>query len=225
MILCTCHMIYTCMCMRHDVFVPTFWYLQACACDISILFLNLLWASDVQGCWKLWSKLVQAMACCLTAPSHYLNQCWQINSVFIGHLPEGNFTGNAQDHSPWYGVENYQFKTQAYLTGAIELTHWGRVTHIFVIKLTIIGSDNGLLPDRHQAIIWTNAGLLLIGRWGTNFSEILIEILTFSFKKMRLKVSSAKRRPFCLSLNVLKQPMLGLVQYCCAFMSLMLMGC
>ena len=85
------------------------------------------------------------------------------------------------------------------------LTHWGRVTHICVSKLTtIIDSDNGLLPDRRQAIIWTNAGLLLIGPLGTNFSEILIGILTFSFKKMRLKVSSAKRRPLCLGLNVLK---------------------
>ena len=83
------------------------------------------------------------------------------------------------------------------------LTHWGRVTHICVNKLTIIGSDNGLSPDRRQAIIWTNAGILLIGPLGTNFSEILIEILTFSFKKMRLKVLSAKRRPFCLGLNVL----------------------
>ena len=37
------------------------------------------------------------------------------------------------------------------------------MTHICVSKLTIIGSDNGLSPDRRQAIIWTNAGLLLIG--------------------------------------------------------------
>ena len=64
------------------------------------------------------------------------------------------------------------------------LTHWGRVTHMSVSKLTIIGSDNGLSPDWRQAIIWTNPG-------------------TFSLKKMRLKVSSAKRRPFCLGLNVL----------------------
>ena len=78
------------------------------------------------------------------------------------------------------------------------------MTHICVSKLTIIGSDNGLSPDRSNAIIWTNAGLLLIGPFLTNFSEILIEILTFSFKKMRLKVSSANRRPFCLGLNVLK---------------------
>ena len=77
------------------------------------------------------------------------------------------------------------------------------MTHICVSKLTIIGSDNGLSPDRRQAIILTNAGILLIGPLGTNFSEILIEILTFSVKKMRLKVSSAKRRPFSLSFNVL----------------------
>ena len=74
----------------------------------------------------------------------------------------------------------------------MELTHWGRVTHICVNKLTIIGSDNGLSPGRRQAIIWTNAGILLIGPWGTNFSEILSEIHTFSFKKMRLKKSSGK---------------------------------
>ena len=42
------------------------------------------------------------------------------------------------------------------------LTHWGGVTHICVSKLTIIGSDNGLSPGRRQAIIWTNAGILLI---------------------------------------------------------------
>ena len=45
----------------------------------------------------------------------------------------------------------------------IRLTHWGRVTHICVGKLTIIGSDNGLSPERRQAIIWTNDGILLIG--------------------------------------------------------------
>ena len=84
-----------------------------------------------------------------------------------------------------------------------ELTHWGRVTHICVSNLTIIGSDNGLSPGRRQAIIWTNAGILLIGALQTHFSEILIKIITFSFNKKRLKVSSAKWRPFCLDLNVL----------------------
>ena len=84
------------------------------------------------------------------------------------------------------------------------LTHWGRVTHISVGNLTIIGADNGLAPGRPQAIIQTNAGIFLIGPLGTNFSEILIGIQTFSIKKMHLKMSSAKWRPFCPGLNVLK---------------------
>ena len=83
------------------------------------------------------------------------------------------------------------------------LTHWGRVTHIWVGNLTVIGPDNGLSPGRRQAIIWTNSWILLIGPWGTNFSKNLIGIHTFSFKKIHLKMSSAKWPPFCLSLNVL----------------------
>ena len=77
------------------------------------------------------------------------------------------------------------------------------MTHICVGKQTIIGSDNGLSPGRRQAIIWTNAGILLNGPLGTNFSEFSIVIQTFSFNEMHLKMSSAKWRPFCLGLSVL----------------------
>ena len=84
------------------------------------------------------------------------------------------------------------------------LTHSGQVTHIGVGNLIIIGSDNGLSRGQCQAIIWTNAWILSIGPWRKNFSEILIQNRTFSLKKMRLKMSSGKWRPFCLGLNVLK---------------------
>ena len=84
------------------------------------------------------------------------------------------------------------------------LIHWGRVMHICVGNLTIIGSDNGLSPGRRQATTWTNVGILFIGPLGTNFSEMLIEIHTFLFKKIHLKMSSGKWQPFCLGLNVLK---------------------
>ena len=83
------------------------------------------------------------------------------------------------------------------------LIPWGRVTHICVVKPTIIGSDSGLSPGRRQAIIWTNTGILSTGPLGTNFIEILIGIQTFSFKKMHLKMSSAKCCQFLLGLNVL----------------------
>ena len=91
------------------------------------------------------------------------------------------------------------FRSQTYKA----LTHWGRVTHICVGKLTIIGSVNDLTPGRRQAIIWTNAGILLIRTLGTNFNDFLSEIRAFSFKKMHFKMSSGKWRPSCLGLNVL----------------------
>ena len=97
------------------------------------------------------------------------------------------------------GVHHHNISPSAFVV----LTHWGWVTHICVGTNTNIDSDNGLSPGRRQAIIWTNAGILLIVPLATNFSEILIEILTFSFQKMRLKVSSVKWRPSCLGLIVL----------------------
>ena len=44
---------------------------------------------------------------------------------------------------------------------------------------------------RH-AITRTNAGVSSIGNLGTNFNEIWISLLSFSFKKMHLKMLSAK---------------------------------
>ena len=76
--------------------------------------------------------------------------------------------------------------------------HLSLVPHIYAsANLVSIGSDNGLSPRRYQAIIWTNAGILLIGPLGTNFSEILIKRQNFSFTKMQLKVLSVMWRPFC----------------------------
>ena len=77
------------------------------------------------------------------------------------------------------------------------LSHWGRVTHIYVSKLAIIGSDNDLSPGQRQAIIWTNDGILLIRHLGTKFNETSIKIHAFSFKKIHLKMSSQKWQPFC----------------------------
>ena len=58
-----------------------------------------------------------------------------------------------------------------------------RPSDVCVSKLTITDSKNGLSPGQCQAIIWTNAGILLIWPLGTNFREILIKIHTFSLKK------------------------------------------
>ena len=85
--------------------------------------------------------------------------------------------------------------------------------HTYVSKLAIIDSDNALSPARRQAIIWTNAGILLIQTLVTNFSEILREIHTFSFKKMHLEMLSGKWWKFVLSLIVLKCMIMFLKRY------------
>ena len=77
-------------------------------------------------------------------------------------------------------------------------THGGQVTHICVSKLTIIGSDKGLLSGQCQTIIWMNAGILLIRPLAKNLNEILIEIHTFSFKKILWKMAAILSQPQCV---------------------------
>ena len=91
------------------------------------------------------------------------------------------------------------------------LTHWGRVTHICVNKLAIIGSDNGLSPGWRQAIIWTNTGILLIWTLGPNFSEISREIHAFSFKKMHFcEMASILSQPQCVN-NKIQECLVGCI--------------
>ena len=75
--------------------------------------------------------------------------------------------------------------------------------YLFITTKPIIGSVNGLSPNRPQAIIWTNAVLLSVGHSGTNFWQIIFKSQTFSLRKMHLKMSSGKCRPFGLGLNLL----------------------
>ena len=103
----------------------------------------------------------------------------------------------------WYEMFHIWISVWLKLDFSLVLTHWGLMTHVCISKLTNIGSDNGLSPGWCQAIIWTNAGILFIGILGTNFSEILSEIHVFSFKRMHLKMLSAKWPQLCLCLNVL----------------------
>ena len=97
-----------------------------------------------------------------------------------------------------------EFRLQSVAVSYVDfvlLTLWDRVPDIRLTTLGIIGSNNGLSHGRCQAIIWTNAEILLIGPLGRNFSEIAIH--TFSLTKMHLKISSVKWRPCCLGLCVL----------------------
>ena len=121
----------------------------------------------------------------LQAPRHILQWNFSWNSITLAIIQEK-------------ALEIVFCKVSAFVSGF----NGGRVT-LCVSKLTIIVPDNGLSPGGRQAIIWTNDGMLLIWPLGTNFSEISIEVHIFSFKKMQLKISSAKCRRFRLRLNAL----------------------
>ena len=76
--------------------------------------------------------------------------------------------------------------------------------HICIGEITLIGSNNALLAGRHQAIIWTNTGILLIGPLGTNFSEILnrnsyIFIQENVFENVSWKMFSILSWPQCVN--------------------------
>ena len=51
-----------------------------------------LWSSDAIWRHRTWSTLTQVMACCLTAPSHYLNQSWLIISKAQSHSSGNHIT-------------------------------------------------------------------------------------------------------------------------------------
>ena len=86
------------------------------------------------------------------------------SKLHVTGLCEGNspMTGEfrAQRASNTENVSIWWHHHAVYIHMESCLTHWGRVTHICVGNLTIIGSDNGLSPGRRQAIIWTKAGIL-----------------------------------------------------------------
>ena len=120
------------------------------------------------------------------------------NSPGTGEFP-AQMASNAESVSIWWRHHEKVkwmevWAARVLLSSIYTITLWGRVTHICVSKLTSIGTDNGLPPGRRQVIIWSNDGILLIGFLGSNFSEILIGIPTFSFNKIHLKISSGKWR-------------------------------
>ena len=113
---------------------------------------------------------------CITMTLHMVS--W-VETVVSDDLPT-----HQADYAGW-GCWSTSHRIEMWFcfTSIVALTHWGRVVHICVGNLTIIGSNIGLSPGRHQAIIWTNAGIFSIWLLGTNFSEISIKIETFHSMK------------------------------------------
>ena len=76
------------------------------------------------------------------------------------------------------------------------------MTHIWVIRLTIIGSDNGLLPDQRQAIIRTNATILLMGLFSEFFYQnLFIFIHKYAFENGACKMATILPQAQCINIE------------------------
>ena len=139
---------------------------------------------------------------CLAYPVYMLK--WSTRRL----KPNGNIVIRPKSGGAWRTKPNRSLFPERHKTHSFIILSTRFVFHSTrgtgVSKLTIIGSDNDLSLGRCQAIIWTNAAILLIEHLGTKVNGIIIEIHTFSFKKIHSKMSSAKWQPFCICLNVLR---------------------
>ena len=75
--------------------------------------INSLLPGDALWWYRSWSTLAQIMACCLIAPSHYLNHCWLLISKVLWHSPESNFSASDYAATRYDEFENYNFKISA----------------------------------------------------------------------------------------------------------------
>ena len=152
------------------------------------------WSRGQAKKWKLWVQAqfyLEGQGQPTPKPPNLVILVWKGHKLSRGQAKGWHTDGRMDTHTQTETTtvpegQNWPWVKTATLLGHRQdkaLTHWGRVTHICVSEIIKIGSDNGLSPGRRQAIIWTNAGILLIGPLGINFSEILIEINTVLFNK------------------------------------------
>ena len=67
---------------------------------------NSLWPSEAIWQHGSGSTLAQVMACCLMAPSHYLNQCWLTTSKIEWHSSRDNFARDTSAINHWNYLKN-----------------------------------------------------------------------------------------------------------------------
>ena len=142
--------------------------------------INSLRPSDAIWRQWFWTTLAQVMACCLTAPNHYLNQCWLIIRGVLWHTSESSFAGIAQGIDSGYEFEKDILKN----IFKSPRGQWVKALCHYMesVNQVRIGSGNDLSPVWQQAITWSNAHLLLIRSLMINFTDIWINIWNFFFE-------------------------------------------
>ena len=131
--------------------LPSCGFLEQISDNLGRSTFNSLWYSDAKWHHKIWSTLVEVMACCLMAPNHYLNQRWLITNEVLLHSPEDNFTLNVIYIYPWYELQNW-FKT----TAGSHRGHWGNVNPGLICHPSSRFGDCHIFKDSPlKLILWS----------------------------------------------------------------------
>ena len=152
-----------------------------------------VWPYDATWRNRFLSWMVQIMAWCLMAPSHYLNQCWLIVNGTLRNASEWNFNkyvcnlnrvSQPTELSMAFCSLMYFLLTDTVSCGTVDgtgmvwskhwfpgLTHWNLVIYMYTsLNCVIIDSLSDMSLVCCKDFTWTNVELLLIGQIATNFS-------------------------------------------------------
>ena len=121
------------------------------------------------------------MACCLTAPSHYLNQCWLIISKVFWYSHKNHFKGKAHDIYLQYEFENLWFE----ITVISPRGQWVKYTNFvwrgrpFCSVLNVLSQLQNRAESRFAPSQWETALLCNdISRWlGASLESVLAELI------------------------------------------------
>ena len=146
-------------------------------------WVNSLGPSEAIWCWRSWSTLVQVMACCLSAPSHYLNQCWLIISKVLWHSSEDIIIQDLKIPISKTRLKHTFSKSHYDLPGANELMYYSMCVSIAMDAWPIMGIWAlvycNVLATSYVALMPISLVILLIIQmwWKHHFAAVKILII------------------------------------------------
>ena len=113
---------------------------------------NSLWPGDAIWRHGTRSTLAQVIPCCMTAPSHYLNQCWLIIHEVPWHSSGCISIRGSEETNKKNNIENGSFK----MASRSPRGQWVNVTHTRTANHSVTASSrshtNGLVQERRNSI-------------------------------------------------------------------------
>ena len=93
------------------------------------------------------------MACCLTSPSHYPNQCWLLINEVLWQSPESNCTSSAQASVLYCEFENYALLSHIPRINELKVTY---AFHLIISRgRSYLKGIRYFDPTFNPVVVWT----------------------------------------------------------------------